>query len=199
MPETQSNKIKYGLSLLYYAPITSETDAGVITYDTPVALPGAISISLSPQGERRALSADNVEYFVSISNGGYEGDVVVALIPDHFRLAALGEKQDAAQGSNVTYETADVITQRFALLGQFDGDYKNIRFVFYNCTASRPNVASQTVDGTNGLDPSQSTETITISAKGRRIDKIIRSKLIDDGSEMFTNWFGSVYLPTLPA
>lgn len=192
---TQSNRIKYGLSMLYYSPLT-ETDAGVITYADPVALPGAISISLPPQGERRYLSADNVVYFEAWSNGGYQGDLNLAMIPDHFRLACLGEKQDAAENSNVTYETSDLITQRFALLGQFDGDYKNIRFVLYNCTASRPQIASQTIDGESGLDPSQSTETLTISANPRRIDKIIRSKLIDDGSETFTNWFQGVYVPT---
>ena len=185
--------------MLYYAPVVSETDDGVITYATPVALPGAVSMSLSAQGERRYLSADNVAYVEAWSNGGYEGDVTLALIPDHFRLACLGEKQDAAEGSNVTYETAELITQRFALLGQFEGDYANIRFCFYNCTASRPQISSQSLDGESGLDPSQSTETMTISAKGRRADKIVRAKIIDDGSDTFKNWFSSVYVPATTA
>ena len=194
---TQSNKIEYGLSDLYYAPITSETDAGVPTYGTPVALPGAISMNISPQGERRALSADNVEYFVVTTNGGYEGDINLALIPDHFRQACMGEKTDAATGSHVTYETSDVITQRFALLGQFGGDYKNVRFVFYNCTASRPAIASQTVDGTNGLDPTQKTDTFTLTARPRRDNHMIRAKLVDDGSETFSGFFAAVYTPTV--
>lgn len=195
MPETR-NRIKYGLSKLYYAPITAETDEGEITYAPPVALPGAISMSLSAQGERRYLSADNVVYIESQSNGGYEGDVNVALIPDDFRIACLGEQTDATNGSNVTFETSELNTQRFALLGQFEGDAKNSRFVFFNCTASRPQVSSQTLDGEAGLDPSQATETITISAKGRRADKIIRAKLIDDGSDTYKNWFSGVYVPT---
>ncbi len=191
----QSNKIKYGLSMLYYAPITAETEEGIITYGTPVALPGAISISLSAQGERRYLSADNSVYFECWSNGGYEGDIAIALIPDHFRVACLNEKTDAADGSNVTYETSELITQRFALLGQFEGDAANIRFCLYNCTASRPQIASQSLDGESGLDPSQATETISLSAKGRRADKIVRAKITDDGSETFSNWFNSVYVP----
>ena len=191
----QSNKIKYGLSQLYYAPITGETDAGAITYATPVALPGAISMSLSATGERLYLSADNGVYFETRSGGGYEGDLTLAMIPDHFRAACLGEKTDAAEGSNVTYETSELITQRFALLGQFDGDAANIRFCFYNCAASPPEIASQTLDGDTGLDPSQSSESVAISARGRRIDKIVRSKITDDGSETFQNWFQSVYAP----
>lgn len=191
---TQTNKIKYGISMMYYAPITAESDDGTITYGTPVPIPGAISISLSSQGERRSLYADNVEYFTAWGNGGYEGDVNVAMIPDQFRKDCLGEKQDTTENSSVTFETTDLITNRFALLFQFDGDYKNIRVALYNCTASRPDIASQTVEE-GGVDPSQSTETFTVSAAGRRSDHICRAKLVDDGSDTYKNWFTSVYVP----
>ena len=198
MPVAQSNLVKYGISSLYYAPITAETDEGEITYGTPVRIPGAISISLSAQGERRSLYADNVEYFTAWGNGGYEGDVAVAIIPDHFRIACLGVKLDAAENSAVTYETTELITQRFALLFQFDGDFANIRVALYNCTASRPQIASQTIEE-GGVDPSQSTESFSISAAGRRKDKLCYSKIVDDGSDIFKNWFTSVYVPTMAA
>ena len=193
------NKIKFGLRKLAYAPITVETDEGVITYGTPVMIPGAISISLSAQGERRSLSADDVIYFEAWSNGGYEGDVGVALIPTQFRIDCLGEKRDLATGSNALYETTDLITQRFALLGEFQGDSKATRWAFLNCTASRPQFASQTVDGESGLDPSQSTETFTISASGRRADHICKVWCEDDGSDLYKNWYSSVYVPSTTA
>ncbi len=201
MPTTQNPLIKYGISNLHYAPITAITDAGVPTYGTPVAFPGAISISLSAQGERRQLSADNVVYFEAWSNGGYEGDVNVAMIPQHFRTACLNEKEDAAEGSPTVYETSELITQHFALLFQFETDVGPIRVILYNCTASRPQIASQSVDGESGLDPSQSTETFSISAKPRRDNKLIRckTKVEAQNTEAFTNWFQAVYVPTLPA
>lgn len=200
MPGGRTNPlIKYGISMLHYAPITAVSDVGVPTYGTPVPFPGAISISLSAQGERRQLSADNVVYFEAWSNGGYEGDVNVALIPQDFRSVCLNEKEDAAEGSPTVYETTELITQSFALLFQMETDIGPMRVVLYNCTASRPQIATQTVDGESGLDPSQSTETFTISAKGRRDNKLVRckTKIEAKDSEVFQNWFQSVYVPTL--
>lgn len=201
MPTAQSPLIKYGISMLHYAPITAISDAGVPTYATPVPFPGAISTSLSAQGERRQLSADNVVYFESWSNGGYEGDVNVAMIPQHFRIACLNEKEDAAEGSPTVYETSELITQHFALLFQFETDVGPVRVVLYNCTASRPQIASQTVDGESGVDASQSTETFSLSAKPRRDNKLIRckTKVEAQNTEVFNNWFQSVYVPTLAA
>jgi hypothetical protein len=42
-----ANKVKFGFKNCYYATIT-EGAGGAITYGTPVALKGAVSMSLSP-------------------------------------------------------------------------------------------------------------------------------------------------------
>ena len=66
-----ANKVKYGLSNCYYA-VYDET-AG--TYGTPVAMPGAVNLSLDQEGETNKFRADNIDYYVSISNNGYSGDL----------------------------------------------------------------------------------------------------------------------------
>ena len=93
MPTTP-NKVKFGLSKAYYA-IFDET-AG--TYGTPVALPGAVSLSLEQQGETSTFRADNIDYWTSVSNNGYEGDLELALIPDSFLTDVMGEATDATTG-----------------------------------------------------------------------------------------------------
>ena len=75
-----ANKVKYGLSNAYYA-VLNEAQG---TFGTPVALPGAVNLSLDQDGETNKFRADNIDFYTSISNNGYSGDLEIALIPDSF-------------------------------------------------------------------------------------------------------------------
>ena len=57
-----ANKIKYGLRSVYYAKATPATN-GSLTYATPVAIPGAVNLSMEPQGETSPFYADNIVYY----------------------------------------------------------------------------------------------------------------------------------------
>ena len=65
------------------------------TWAISVALPGAVSLSLDPQGEPESFYADGIEYYVINNNQGYDGDLEVALIPESFRRDILMETTDA--------------------------------------------------------------------------------------------------------
>lgn len=186
-----SNKIKYGLKSCYYAPVTSTGVDGTLTYDTPVALPGAVSISLAAQGSSDPFYADNVVYWKGTANNGYEGDLELALIPDGFRQAILGETLDA-KGFYV--ETASDAQKEFALMFQFEGDENATRHMFYRCTASRPEVAGSTKEDT--IAPQ--TETITISALPRIKDEVVKARApyTATSTSSYQLWFSSVQEPT---
>lgn len=149
-----ANKVKYGLSNCYYA-VYDET-AG--TYGTPVAMPGAVNLSLDQEGDTNKFRADNIDYYVSVSNNGYTGDLELALVPDSFRTDVMGETVDATSG--LQYEVADANPKAFALLFQFEGDEHATRHVLYYCKATRPTIASQTTEET--IEPV--TETINLTA-----------------------------------
>ena len=89
-----ANKIKYGIKNVYYAVATLAANNSA-TYDTPVALPGAVSLTLDPEGDNSVFYADNIAYYATYANNGYSGSLELALIPDAFRKDVLGEIEDS--------------------------------------------------------------------------------------------------------
>lgn len=188
-----SNKVKYGLSNVFYSVTTESLTTGgdyTYSYATPVRIKGAVNLSLNQNGDQTVFRADNVDYFVTYSNNGYEGDLEVALIPDSFLEDVMGFQKD---DNNVLFESTKQTPKAFALLFQFEGDQNARRHVLYNCHASRPRVASQTTDTT--ISPV--TETLSIRASARLNDGVVKAstKLDDTSSTQYTNWFSSVYTP----
>ena len=187
-----ANKIKYGLSRVYYAKATIDTSTGAATYTTPVALPGAVSLSMDPSGEPNKFYADNIAYATFAANAGYSGELEIALIPDAFRTNILGE----VTVDNIQYEKAEASTQPFALLFQFEGDDTASRHVFYNVTASRPNVGSKTTE--ESVDVQTETLTLTCGAiyNAKMDANIVKGRCSDSTKDEYTNWFTAVQQAT---
>lgn len=76
MPE---NKVKFGLKKCYYAVIT-EGENGAFTYGTPVAIPGAVSLSANKSGNSEAFEADDKDYWV-VASAQYDITLEVAKLP----------------------------------------------------------------------------------------------------------------------
>lgn len=186
-----ANKIKYGIKSCYYAPVTETAADGTLTYGTPVALPGAVSISLSAEGSSDPFYADNVVYWQGTANNGYSGDLELALIPDAFRTAILGETLDA-KGFYV--ERSDDTQTEFALLFQFEGDENATRHCFYRCTATRAEVSGQTKE--DSITPQ--TETISITALARINDSVVKARCPynAEAQSPYQTWFTAVQEPT---
>ena len=186
-----NNKVKFNLWNVYYAPLLTNT-ASKIEYGTPIAIPGAVSLSLDPTGENTPFYADGCEYYTISNNMGYSGDLEIALIPESFRVDILKESPDS---NKVLIENKDINVGKFALLFRFDGDIRAINHVMYNCSVSRPKIGSKTNEESKEVQ----TETLTISAKPL-VKGYVKAKTGDSTPQsVYDNWFKSVYLPVAAA
>ena len=185
----KKNKVKFNICNVHYALITVDED-GEVTFGTPVAMPGAVSLSLEPNGEPSNFYADGYAYYTISNNMGYEGDLELAMVPESFRTDVLKESLD---DNSVLVESANVETANFSLLFEFDGDVKKIRHVLYNCSAARPNIES----ATNEEEIEVQTETLAITA-APLANGYVKVRTGDSTTDtVYTGWYTSVYMPTV--
>lgn len=184
-PTSTPNKVKYGLCNVHYA----EMDESGETYGTPDPIEGSVSMTFDPQGNMKKFRADNMDYYTSVSNNGYDGDLEVAVVPEKFMIDIMDEKSDTTTG--LQYETIFAKPKPFALLFQFEGDIKATRHVLYNCKATRPKISGKTT----GEDIEPETETLHISASSRS-DGIVKAKC-KQGDSAYADFFKAVTLPTV--
>lgn len=188
MTTPKENKITYGLCNVHYAKITGIAENGKFTYATPIAISGAVELSLDARGDLIEFFADNMVYYSADNNQGYEGNLTIANVPDSFSKDILGEVED--ETDKVMHEVSNAKPSDFALLFQFEGDVKEIRHVLYNCSVSRPTVASSTKS--NSVEPN--TVEMAIVSKPRPEDNKVKTKTTTaTPSNIYDNWFTKVY------
>lgn len=182
-------KVLYGIRKVYVAKLTES--GGAITYGTPFAVEGATGFSPEPQGDTTTFYADNKIYFRKEQNNGYEGELTLAITPKDFLTQILGRQEDS---NGVLIETSDDNTARFALMFEAEGDPKNRRFVYWDCTATRPSREFSTTEDSIEVG----TESITITIAPRSTDNAVGGyiELTDDNAAVYNGWFSNVYETT---
>lgn len=181
------NKVQFGLKNVHYAVI-SYSEQGVISFGTPKAVPGAVNLSLSAQGDVTPFYADNITYYQSIANNGYSGDLEMARFPDEMLQDIWG--YTIGSTSKVLTENSGVEPKEFALLFQISGDADEQYYTLYRCTGTRPAVASATTTATK--EPQ--TQTSTISAVPLANGNVMARTTNDTPTATKTAWFNSVFV-----
>ena len=197
-----NNKVKFGLKNVHYAlvtetVVTTGADAGKIvsSYGDLKALAGAVSMSMSSSASKSVFRADNSDYYVSYGEGGYDGSLEVARVNEDFLKDVLGYVEDNDKilvESGAAFKTVNY----FALVFEFDGDQRETKHCLYKCSASRPDIASQTTGEGGTTDPQ--TETLNITAVPRiDEDKYIHLQTQDTTTTaVIEAWYTAVPVPT---
>lgn len=198
MPNAEK-KVFYGLRNVHYALLTESE--GVSSYGDVKKWPGAVSISLDPNGNPVIFSADNSAYYTIANNRGYQGDYECARIPDDVRVDISGNVID---DNGFIVETDKDEFGYFALMFEFETDVNADRYVFYKVgLAQRPSVASETVDVNSDIEPG--TEKVTFVAMPQIDDvniggitkHLIKAKTSKDvDATAYENFYESVYIPS---
>ncbi|QNO14923.1 phage tail protein [Alkalicella caledoniensis] len=188
------NKITFGFKNVHVAFIT-EGETGP-SWDTPIRIPGAVRWAPTPEGESSTFYADDGSYFVATANNGYTGELEMALVPDEILARMLGWEID---DNGMVVEVANGNPEKFALLGEVNGDKRNRRFVYYDCQAQRPSKEKNTKGET--IEPSTDVLSMTVSPLDIAGKVLVKGdiELNETNQTVFNSFFESVYTPTFGA
>jgi len=185
------NKVTFGLKDVHVAFVTDNGEEP--SWETPIAVPGAVRWTPEAVGDSSDFYADNTKYFTITANNGYTGELEMANIPDEVLAEMLGWEID---DNGMIVEVSDATPVHFALIGQVQGDKRNRRFVYYDCVASRPAKERTTVE--ESVTPATDVLNVTVSPielDGRMIVKG-DLELSEDNSTEFNGFFDKVYTPS---
>lgn len=186
-----ADKVRFGISNVHYAVWDTTNEE----YGTPVALPGAVQLTTTAEGDQSVFYADNVPYFTVDTNAGYSGSLEVALIDDAFMTNVLGLATD--QTSGLTYESSDAKPKSIALMFEIKGDVNNRRNVLYNVTLSRPSTEANTQ--TESADPDTVTLDFTAIARAFTINNqtvnVIKAHMDSTNATKYANFMTAVPIP----
>ena len=185
----KSNKVKFNLKNVHICPINKETGE----YGKVIKVPGAVNLSMEPQGDIEPFYADGIVYYQSAANNGYSGTLEMALITDEVRQAIFVEVPNE---DGVAIENVNVQYNDFALGFQVDGDQRETLFWYYNCSATRPTQEA----ATNEASKTPQTETLNISCTCNENGDVRAKTTADTPADVLSKWFEKPYkgenLPT---
>jgi len=184
-----SKKVLIGLSHFYYSLLNYDTSAGV-SYQTPVALKGAISISYNPNSEVATLFADDGPYDTAETIGEIELEVGIADMSQEDYAALMGHTiSGGVLNELATDQPVDVAFGFKAKRSNNGYSY----FWFLKGKFNKPSMEHET----KGDSINWQTPTMTGKFVQRIYDGRFKSSTRDDADDytaaIGTAWFASVY------
>lgn len=187
------NKVRFGLNNVHYAVLT---EGSTNSWETPVAVPGAVSITIDSNTTDNTFYADNVAYYKVFANNGYSGSLEMARISDEMMQDIWGETLGSTD--KILYEKTGVQPKPFALLFEVGGDQDGEKYVLYRVVpTSKPSAGSQTI-GENAEPTTQSFDFEALPLVTGSSDQLglIKGRTTENTpSSTASGWFSAVVTP----
>ena len=162
-----ANKVEFGISNLYFCTYTVGT-GGTVTLGTPIAVPGAVSMELEPEGDDYTFYADNTAYWSQFADNGFSGSIEVAMFPDNFKTTFLGYVSLTDGG---LAQLKGATKPNVAIMFQSQGDAEARRGILYNVALGNITRSYNTTEENVEVD----TETIDITVIGDNATRIVKA------------------------
>ncbi len=184
-----AKKVLIGLDQFHYALLNSDTTAG-ISYQTPVALKGALTVAYNPNSEISTLFADDGPYDTAESIGEIELEVGIADISQEDYAALMGHTITGGVMSELSTDQPPDCAFGFRAKRSNNG-YSY--FWFLKGKFSKPSTDHETKSD----KLSWQTPKMTWKGVARVYDSRYKYSTRDDADDytaaIGTNWFSSVY------
>ena len=131
---------------------------------------------------------NDMQYFVTVANNGYTGDLEVALFPETFLSDVFGYQ--ASTTDKVVTENATMQPKSFALLFEEAGDTTGTKYVLYNCTCTRPSRSLATT--TETTEPQ--TQTVSVTASPLPDGRTMAYTGDESPESVLSKWYEAVWL-----
>lgn len=184
-----AKKVLIGLDKFYYSLLTTDTTAE-LTYQTPVALKGAVSVAINTNSEVATLFADDGPYDTAETIGEIEVDVTIADISQEDYAALMGHTITA--GVMIESATDQPVDTAFGFRAKrSNGGYSYVWL--YKGKFSKPEMSHETKgDSINFQTPTFKGKFVQTVYNGR-YKQSTRTDATDYTTAIATAWFDAVY------
>nr|DAV68027.1 MAG TPA: tail tube protein [Caudoviricetes sp.] len=125
------NKVEFGISNLHVGTYDVNPSTGAVTMGEGIILPGAVSLSLEPEGDSNSFYADDMIFHSDYQDNGFSGTLKVARFTDDFKKKFLGyvETKDGGLAS-----VKGAVKPALWVSFEAKGDKEKRRVLLYNVT-----------------------------------------------------------------
>lgn len=190
MPNTATNKVKFGLSNVHYAVVT---EGETPTFGAWKSLPTAISLNVSENSNTAQQYADDQLLYVATSTTSTTLGLEMSVVSDEFKKDVLGYLESSRGG---LVQIVNDVKKKIALGFEVKGDAKHARHVFFVCEVNNIDEGDHS---TNTESPTFANDTINLTAYPVALTngKYAIKERIDEGQSGYATLFTNAFtLPT---